>query len=180
MCGLYNHTETSDSPIFPRCFILRLQDLVKQDASIDLSQRPSGTTDLSRLVSRLFPSFPFIDSLEVLTTLSMPKASSDYRAARAVLSAPYPLPVVITRNAPARSPSSPPETPQLPASTLYGAQLYHGFPAYNTRWRELPPAVPPVPYPPSEIPRKRNWTVKLQRQVKATGERSEIELMSGI
>ena len=109
----------------------------------------------------------------------MPKASADFRAVRAVLSAPYPLPIVITRNAPpGLAPASTP-LPQTPAPGPQPAGSYHGFPVFNLQWRDLPPAIPPVPYPSEEKP-SRKWKVKLKRVKTRDNESSDIELLSTV
>lgn len=122
----------------------------------------------------------------------MPRATPDYRAARAVLAAPYPLPVVFTRQT---RPEALPDQETIPgdhdASGNGGLALLarndtaHGFPAYNTHWRELPPAIPPIPYPPKDAeapqgdPKKRR--IKLTKHGrKPSGTNGECELMSGI
>ena len=111
----------------------------------------------------------------------MPRTRSDYRAARAVLSAPYPLPVVITRNAPPRAPNpAASQTNQILTEPPAASSTYHGFSIFNERWRDLPPAIPPIPYPPQDTLRTRTWKVKLRRPTKPEGEESEMEVMSGI
>jgi len=110
----------------------------------------------------------------------MPKVSSDYRAVRAVLSAPYPLPIVITRNASGRTTTPVPQPTPRPVALCSPIETYYGFPVFNTRWRELPPAILPVPYPRTDTPKRRTWTVKLKRAVQREAEESEVELMSDI
>lgn len=109
----------------------------------------------------------------------MPKATSDFRAARAVLSAPYPLPVVITRNAPSDSSIPIPSIDQYTSAPVpQPLGSYHGFPVFNHGWHDLPPAIPPVPYPTEEKPKRTNRTVTLKREEKREGASSEVELMS--
>lgn len=122
----------------------------------------------------------------------MPRATPDYRAARAVLAAPYPLPVVFTRHT---RPQVQPDQETIPgghdASGNVGLSLLarndtaHGFPAYNTHWRELPPAIPPIPYPPKDAeascgqPTKRRINLTKHGR-KGSGANGDYELMSGI
>ena len=112
----------------------------------------------------------------------MPKATADFRAVRAVLSAPDPLPNIITRSAPSPSPEPIPAPLPVGPPPATDAQpidaAYHGFPIFNARWRELPPAIPPIPYPTGAGGKKRRWRVKLNRVSKKEGESSEIELRS--
>lgn len=118
----------------------------------------------------------------------MPRATPDYRAARAVLAAPYPLPVVFTRHTRSDPPSD--QAAQEVSldgvpSLLAGNNTAHCFPAYNTHWRELPPAIPPIPYPPKGDEaacghrEKRRMSLAGHGQ-KKSGANGEYELMSGI
>ena len=112
----------------------------------------------------------------------MPKAIIDHRVVRAVLCAPYPLPIIITRNALTRSPS--PDSsheayhPIIPDTQ--SNSTYHGFPVYNPHWRSLPPAIPPVPYPLSEGSKQKRRSIKLKKLSDRETESSDFELMSGI
>lgn len=120
----------------------------------------------------------------------MPRTKEDHRAARALISAPYPLASITARSPP------PPEPPVAPPGRIQGqdnepgdtlheapAATYHGFQVFNPLWRDVEPAFPPVPYPPNDREKRRKWAVRLKKPVKAglidTGA-SEVELMSGI
>ncbi|ORX38314.1 hypothetical protein BD324DRAFT_680061 [Kockovaella imperatae] len=130
----------------------------------------------------------------------MPREKVDYRAARAVLSAPYPLPVIITRSRAAASappPSGPPLEDQGPVDnassiseiipdppptpTTGGLAAQHGFP-YNSKWKSIPPAFPPIPYPPKadSTADGTKSTLKLKKQSSKNGTHEEAEMMSGI
>lgn len=102
----------------------------------------------------------------------MPKDRADYRVARAALSAPYPLPIIITRaqgeRPPTPHPEVSPDTNQDQAEIIY----LNGFP-YNPRWKERRPAIEPIPYPPADDAEKerrkvrREWKIRLRRERRA-------------
>jgi hypothetical protein len=75
----------------------------------------------------------------------MSKAKTDYGLARAILSAPYPLPVIHrpNRDPPARPTITPAPPPPRPSPL----PLSFTFPEWDKDWRERGPAFPGVPYP---------------------------------
>ncbi|EIW68446.1 hypothetical protein TREMEDRAFT_63615 [Tremella mesenterica DSM 1558] len=92
----------------------------------------------------------------------MPRTHADTRSIRAVLSAPYPLPIIITRSTsqpanhpsdqvdnggPSRSTSSSFHEHSLtPPSRPVESAAQHGFPSWIDAWSQPSPAYPPVPY----------------------------------
>ncbi|ORY35675.1 hypothetical protein BCR39DRAFT_555813 [Naematelia encephala] len=96
----------------------------------------------------------------------MPRAAKNSSIGRAALSAPYPLPIIVTRSHSHHAPPPPPApTDTLPAPQASGS----GFPTVNHNWRDLPPAIPPIPYPqrdPSRPSRPRySWRIKLRGMI---------------
>jgi hypothetical protein len=89
----------------------------------------------------------------------MSKAKPDYGLARAILFAPYPLPLVSRLNRyrlskPVITPA--PAAPRPPAVPINNTA--DGFPAdWDRDWRERPPAFPGIPYDkPAEGERERD------------------------
>lgn len=122
----------------------------------------------------------------------MPRAKADYRAARALISAPYPLATITTRDFPPLVSETVPNgldqgAIQIESAPALGPEpgmggLGNGFATLDPLWREIQPAFPAVPYPPSPE-KKRRWSAKSFHRGNSTGSTAkprEVEVMSGI
>ena len=164
-----------------------------------VKETKDNVLELSLFSSSLHTTTPNPSLLSIfyqLFSLTMPREKVDYRAARAVLSAPYPLPVIITRSRAAASAPPPSSIPLTevpveddhhsiieiipdppPTPTTGGLAAQHGFP-YNSKWKSIPPAFPPIPYPPKAEGSGGKNILKLKK--KHQGDKDEAEAMSGI
>jgi hypothetical protein len=107
----------------------------------------------------------------------MPRHTNDYAPFRALLSAPYPLPVLI-RQPPERLANHP--TIQPPATDSASIKD-HGFP-YIPDWRSRQPAILPIPYPkrtPEEEAEVRENKMRRSRLKRERRMGKEVQVSSG-
>jgi hypothetical protein len=130
---------------------------------------------------------PFTSFLTILTRRrtdtrfnTMPRTWQDARPARALLSAPYPLPYIVTRS-PTEQPPLPPVPPiQAHQPSLTPDTCFHA-PIPNPNDTSSPSCQVAGPRPPlAQFPFQRKWRVRLSKPAKRNGESSDVELMSGI